>query len=347
KEIIHILRDPATLVFALMIPLIQLIIFGYAIDLDVRHIGTVVVDQDHSRESRTYVEKLKATQYIDVIRYARSPGEAEDLMRSGQAKIGIVIPAGFARDYNAGRPAQVGVMIDGSDSTIAMRARSAFVVPSPTTTGIDARINVLFNPDMSTQVFMVPGLIAVILQLVTVALTAFSLVRERESGTMEQLMVSPIGKFGLMTGKIAPYAVIGFIEVAVVLLFGWLLFDVRVTGSLMLLMGLSLPFLVATLGFGLLISTMAATQAQALQLTLLFTMPSILMSGFAFPRETQPGILYLISDALPVTHYLDIVRGIIVRGAGFFDLWPSVVALLIIAGVTVLLSVFRFRKSLA
>lgn len=346
KEAVHIRRDPATLIFALMIPLIQLTIFGYAINFDVRHLSTVVVDQDRSRESRLYLDQLKATQYLEFTSYADSPEEASRQLRAGSAKVAVIIPPNFSRVFLAKAPAPVGILIDGSDSTTALRARIAFVQP-PDSPRIDARITTLFNPTMRTETFMVPGLIAVVLQIVGVSLTAFSLVRERENGTLEQLMVTPIGRLGLMTGKITPYAVLAFFEMALVLGAGYILFDVSVRGSLVLLLALSVPFIVATLGVGLLISTIARNQAQALQMSLLFMLPSILMSGFAFPRETQPGILFLISGALPVTHFLNVVRGIVVRGAGFFEIWPSVGALLLIAAVSVLLSVSRFRKSLS
>lgn len=207
-------------------------------------------------------------------------------------------------------------------------------------------MDMVFNPDMKTSLFMIPGLIGVILQLVTVSLTSFSLVREREHGTLEQLMVSPVGRLGLMLGKLAPYAGLAMLEMATVLLVGWIIFDIRPVGSLALLVLLTLPFVVAALALGLLISTIAQNQAQALQFTLLITLPSILLSGFVFPRETMPGALYLLSMAIPVTWFMDILRGIIVRGAGFTDLWQNAMALLIITTALLAISTSRFQKSL-
>ena len=204
----------------------------------------------------------------------------------------------------------------------------------------------VFNPDMKTSLFMIPGLIGVILQLVTVSLTSFSLVREREHGTLEQLMVSPVGRLGLMLGKLAPYSGLAMLEMATVLLVGWLVFDIHPAGSLTLLIVLSLPFVVAALALGLLISTIAQNQAQALQFTLLITLPSILLSGFVFPRETMPGALYLLSMAIPVTWFMDILRGIIVRGAGFAELWPNAMALLIITTALLAIATSRFQKSI-
>jgi len=346
KELAHILRDRASLIIALLIPLVQLTIFGFAINFDVRHISTVIVDMDHSRESREYVDKLKATQYVEVLRYANTPEEAVEALRNGSARIGVVIPPDFAREsIGKGHPT-VRVMIDGSDSQVAVRARMAFAsAPALAPGEVDPRITMFFNPTTRTENFMIPGLIAVILQIVTVSLTAFSLVREKEQGTLEQLMVTPVGRLGLMLGKLTPYAILALIEMVIVLGLGFLVFDVRVTGNLVLLVVLSLPFILAALSMGLAISTIAQTQAQALQFTLLIMLPSILMSGFVAPRETMPGALYLISNALPVTHFLQIVRGIIVRGAGLTDVLPPTLALLAITGVLILIAATRFRKS--
>lgn len=350
KEFLHLRRDPATLVIALLIPVVQLILFGFAIDFDIRHIPTVVVDLDRSRESRAYLDSLQNTQYLQVIGYRSTPEQAEQALRRGTARVAVIIPPDFARRSGVPRdtPA-VRVLIDGSDNQVATRARLAFLPrPDPNAPGgVDARVNLLFNPQMRTETFMIPGLIGVILQLVTVSLTSFSLVREREQGTLEQLMVSPVGRLGLMLGKLFPYAALAMGEMIAVLLLGRLVFDVSVAGSLPLLLLLSLPFIVAALSLGLLISTIAQNQAQALQITLLITLPSILMSGFVFPRDTMPGPLFLATHALPVTFFLEILRGIIVRGAGLRDLWPSVLALLSITVVLLTLSTARFRKSAA
>lgn len=345
KEMLHLRRDPATLVIALLIPLIQLVLFGYAIDFDVRHISTVVVDLDRSRESRAYVAALRNTQYVAVTGYLPTPDQAEGALRRGTAQIAVIVPPDFARRSVATDAPSVRVLIDGSDNQVATRARLAFLPVARD--GVDARINMVFNPEMRTETFMIPGLIGVILQLVTVALTSFSLVREREQGTLEQLNVSPVGRLGLMLGKLVPYAALAFFEMIVVLVLGRIVFDVRVAGSVVLLLLLSIPFIVAALSMGLLISTIAQNQSQALQMTLLITLPSILMSGFVFPRDTMPGPLFLLSHALPVTFFLQILRGVAVRGAGLFDLWPSLLALLLITTVLLGLSTARFRKSAA
>lgn len=364
KEVRHLQRDPVTLVIALLIPAIQLILFGFAINFDVRYISAVVLDQDHSRESRAYLASLENTHYVHVTAEVVTAAEAQAVLRRGTARVAIIIPPDFARRHAPGQVPVVRVLIDGSDNLVATNARLAFLphlndpsllaaaarrqAPDPDSPSlVEARLSMLFNPRMRTAIFMIPGLVAVILQLVTVALTAFSLVREREQGTLEQLMVSPVGRLGLMLGKLFPYAGLALVEMISVLLLGWLVFGVPVVGSVLLLMLLSLPFIVAALSLGLLISTIAQNQGQALQMTLLITMPSILMSGFVFPRESMPGALYLVSAALPVTYFLQILRGIIVRGAGFWDLWSSVSALCIISVILLTLSTSRFRKSLA
>lgn len=347
KEILHLRRDPATVVIALMIPLIQLFMYGVAIDFDIRHIRTIVVDMDHSPESRTYIEKLKANEYMDVVRMGTTPDDAEQALRSGQERIGVIIPPDFARRSTNRDTPTVRILVDGSDSQVATRARMALMSPpSVNVPGmIEPRVDVLFNPQMRTQTFMIPGLIGVLLQVVTVSLTSFSLVREKEQGTLDQLMVSPVGKLGLMLGKLLPYAGLAMLEMAIVLLAGWLVFDVSVAGSVVLLFVLAVPFVVAALAIGLLISTVAQNQAQALQMSMMIMMPSILLSGFIFPRETMPGALYLLTDVFPVTYFLNILRGIVVRGAGIADLWQDALALVIIAVALITLATSRFRKS--
>jgi ABC-2 type transport system permease protein len=349
KEFKHLRRDSATLRIAIMLPLLQLIIFGYAINFDVRHIQAVVVDQDKSRESREYLQQIRATQYIDIDSYVDSADKAAEMLKNGSARVGITIPHGFARTMEAGGNPQVGVMIDGSDAQVSVRARFAFVtVPTSLPPGVpDARINVLFNPDSKTVNFMIPGLIVIILQVVTVALTAFSVVREKEQGTLEQLMVTPVGRLALMIGKLVPYACLAFVELVVVVVFGNLVFGVSSHGSVIALAIMSVPFIFASLALGLLISTVSQTQGQALQYSQLMLLPSILLSGYVSPRETMPGWLYVISAFLPATHFMEISRGIIIRGAGVFDLLSPFFILIVMAVALVVLSTVRFRKSVA
>lgn len=349
KEVLHIRRDVTTLIFALLIPMVQLLLFGFAIDYDVRHVRTVVVDMNRTRESREYIASLQNTQYLDVVDYLPSPERAQEALRRNEARVAVIIPPDFARHYGTREPPTVRVLLDGSDSQVATPARSAFLRPagSASSTAVEARINVLYNPQMRTQLYTIPGLVGVIMQLVTVSLTSFSLVREREQGTLEQLMVSPVGRLGLILGKLVPYAALAMIELVLILVAGRLVFDVHIVGSFLLLALLAIPFVVAALAIGLLISTVAQTQGQALQFTMLTLLPSILLSGYIAPRETLPGPLYLLSNVFPVTYFIQIMRGVVVRGTGVSDLLPSVFSLLLLSVVLLTLATMRFRKSIA
>jgi ABC-2 type transport system permease protein len=346
KELLHIRRDPTTLVFALMIPLFQMMMFGYAVDYDVRHVPAVVVDMDRTRESREYIAGLHNTQYLDVTAMLGTPGDAEAAIRRGTARVAILIPPDFGRRSGTRNPPSVGVLLDGSDSQVAGPARNAFQRPPvPGIGAVDVRINTLYNPQGRTQVYTIPGLVGVILQLVTVSLTSLSLVRERESGTLEQLMVSPVGRLGLMLGKLFPYSILAMMELVGVVLIGRMVFNVQIAGSFLLLTVLAVPFVVAALALGLLISTVAQNQAQAQQFTTLTLLPSILLSGYIAPRETLPGPLLLLSNVLPVTFFIQILRGIVVRGAGMQDLLSPTLYLLLITVILIALATLRFRKS--
>jgi ABC-type multidrug transport system permease subunit len=347
KEILHMRRDPTSLVFALLIPMLQMGLFGFAIDFDVRHIGTVVVDLDRTRESRDYVASLQNTQYLDVVGYLPTPDRAHQALRRNDARVAVIIPPDFARRWGTADAPTVQVLLDGSDSQVTSPARSAFQRPSGAAgpNPVDVRMNVLFNPQIRTRVYTIPGLVGVILQLVTVSLTSFSLVREREQGTLEQLMVSPVGRLGLILGELAPYSALAMVELVTVLFVMRLVFDVPIAGSLLLLFLLSVPFVLASRSIGLFISTVAQNQAQSLQLTILTLLPSILLSGYLGPRETLPGPLYVLSNLIPVTFFIQIMRGIVVRGAGLFDLLPSVLALMLLTLILLALATTRFRKS--
>ncbi len=346
KELTHIRRDRTTLMFAIIVPMVQLLLFGFAIDYDVRYIRTVVVDFDQSRESRAYIAGISATHYLEVIRHLNSPEQARMMMLRGEARVAIIIPSGYARLDAGGAAPVVRVLLDGSDSQVALPARNALArLPRPGPGVPDVRFDVLYNPQMRSQVYTIPGLVGVILQLVTVSLTSFSLVREREQGTLDQLMVSPVGRLGLILGKLAPYAVLAMFELATVLAAASLIFNVHVAGSLLLLVCLALPFVLAALSIGLLISTVAQTQGQALQFTLLTTLPSILLSGYIAPRETLPGPLYILSSCIPVTHFIQIARGVMVRGAGMAQLFAPVGSLCAITVTLLTLATLRFRKN--
>lgn len=356
KEIIHIRRDPATR-FIFAIPLVELLIFGYAIEMDVKNISTVVFNLDQQKESRELIKEFESTRYFRVTSQVYSDRELEKEIVSGRAKVGIKIPPDYSQQLANGRQALVQVLIDGSDSTAALRLLQASqtlgflksLIKAGFTTemmAVDVRPRLLFNPNLESANFFVPGLIGVILQIVTVFLTAFSIVRERERGTMEQLLVSPISKEGLILGKLLPYCAIGFMQTGLVLLVMVFLFGVPIHGSVTLLLILSGIFLIPALGMGIVISTFASNQGEAMQMAILVILPSVLLSGFVFPRESMPYLIYLLTFLIPATYYVEILRGIILRGAGWPALWDEALILLAFGLFFMIVSALRFKKRL-
>ena len=365
KEVIQISRDPLTLALMMLVPMIQLMVFGYAINTDVRNIRTAVYNLDPGPQSRDLLQAFENTDYFKIIRYVESDDELNSSIITGRVKIGIKIPPDYSDRLLTNRQATVLVLIDGSDSSIATQSLQVAsqvglteslarlntqIQSSQSRTSqlpIEVRPKMLFNPDSRSANFMVPGLIAIILQIITTLLTAFSIVREREQGTLEQLLVTPVRPFGLMLGKLVPYGLIGIVETFTVLTVMRLVFDVPIKGSLLLLLSLSVLFVFTALAIGLLISTKARSQMQALQLAWLIMLPSVLLSGFMFPRESMPAIMRFIGYLVPATHFMEIIRGIVLRGATLFDLLPEVLTLMFMGLVLLVLSAFRFRKKLA
>ncbi|HLF85134.1 MAG TPA: ABC transporter permease [Blastocatellia bacterium] len=365
KEVIQISRDPLTLALMLLVPMIQLMVFGYAINTDVRNIKTAVYNLDPGPQSRDLLHAFENTDYFHIVRYVSSDEELNNSIVTGRVKVGIKIPPDYSDRLLANRQATVLVLIDGSDSSIATQslqvASQVGLTESLARLGtvlegsgdrtsqlpIEIRPKMLFNPDSRSANFMVPGLIAVILQIITTLLTAFSIVREREQGTLEQLLVTPVRPFGLMLGKLVPYGLIGIVETFTVLTVMRLVFDVPINGSLLLLLSLSILFLFTALAIGLLISTKAQSQMQALQFAWLIMLPSVLLSGFMFPRDSMPVVMRFIGYLVPATHFMEIIRGIVLRGATLVDLLPEVLTLIFMGLVLLVLSALRFRKKLA
>lgn len=361
KETIHILRDPRTLFLMLLVPGIQLTIFGYAIELDVKHIGTVVQNLDGRPESMRLIEAFQNSGYFDIEGFAFTDDALMAKVVSGEAKVGIVIPPDYSDKLLLRERTQVQVLIDGSDANVAMQAlnvanaitlRTSLAATAGGDEGppeplVEARPRVLFNPDMRTERFMVPGLVGIVMQLVTMFLTAFAIVREKENGTLEQLMVTPVSRLGLMAGKLIPYGVVGTIETALVLLIMRFLFDVHISGSVVLLAALSLLFLFTSLGLGLLVSTIATSQVQAIQVAFVIMLPSVLLSGFIFPLEAMPLPIYALGHAIPATYFIQILRGIILRGADLTHLWQEAVILFGFGVALLAISTARFRKTVA
>lgn len=364
KELHQLRRDRLTLGMMVGIPLVQLLLFGYAIDTDVRHMPTVVFDQDQSEASRDLVRSMEVTGYFDVVGYPHSYDEVQRALRSDDAKVGIVIPSNFSHGASGIAPTVVQFVVDGSDpqtagsavgtATSLLQARSAALqvraleakgvrTAAPT---LNMRVSTWYNPDLRTAVFVVPGLIGVILTMTMVMLTAMAIARERERGTLEALIVSPLGRLEMIVGKITPYIIIGYVQIALVLTAGRVVFDVPIVGSTALLFGLSTVFIAANLAIGLLFSTVAQTQQQAMQMSFFFLLPNILLSGFMFPFEAMPIPAQYLAEVLPLTHFLRIVRGITLKGAGLFDVLDQVLQLGALLGVIVLLASVRFKKKL-
>jgi ABC transporter DrrB family efflux protein len=372
KEFSHIRREPATIFFMLVVPVLQTVIFGYAIETEIDNIPTVLHDLDGRKPARELIEAFRNTQTFAIVEHAYDDEAFRRAISSGRAKVGIRIPPDYTERLIRGEQVQVQVLIDGSDSQVATTAlnasnllgtnrslqmarslaESASRVPARDPVGkaslpIEMRPRLLFNPSLQSSHFFVPGLVGIIMQLVTLFLTSFAIVRERELGTLEQLFVTPVGRMGLLLGKLVPYACIGFVEMLIVLTVMVYVFGVPINGNLWLLLALSILFLVCALALGLLVSTLSKTQLQAMQFAFLMTLPSVLLSGFMFPREEMPGLIYVLSFGIPLTFFLEILRGIVLRNADLIDLLPQVVGLSACCVVILLLSLTRFRKQLA
>ena len=356
KEALQILRDKFALAAAFGVPLIQLTIFGF-LDNNVRHIPTVAYDLSRTEESRDLQRRLINTSFFDIVHQAHSEQELRGWIVAGRAKVGINIPPDFAAERLAGRPGHFQVLIDGSDSTVSSQALAAangvafaqsvqelLAAAHRTALPLEARPRLLFNPDSRSANFLIPGLVAIILQIVTSFLTALSVVRERERGTLEQLLVTPVHPLGLMLGKLTPYLVLGLLMASGVLTVMRFGFGVPIQGSLVFLMLMAILFLFAALSIGLLISTKAQTQAQAIQMAMLPILPSVLLSGYIFPRASLPTVLWAVGAFLPATHFVEIMRGVVLRNAGLLDLVPNVLGLAAISLVLLVGSTARFKK---
>lgn len=365
KEFIQIIRDPRTLAITFVMPVVLMLLLGYAATTDVRNVPLVVVDYAGSAESRDLLAAFAATDYFQIAYEADSEAQIEALIGSGQARTGLIIPPDYSELVTAGRSAAVAFVIDGSDPSVAGTSLQAAVLIGQQhaieivtrrldasgsagllTLPVDVRTQVWYNPDLVSAFYMVPALIGIILLFVSAILTSTAIVRERERGTIEQLLVTPIRPWELLVGKITPYVVIAFWDTIEILIVGVLIFNVPINGSVPLLLLLSGLFLVTTLGIGLFISTIAHTQQEAMMTALFFLLPNIFLSGFFFPIAAMPVILQWITYVIPLRYFLDIVRGIVLKGVGIEALWPNVIALSIFGLVIMGAAARRFRKSL-
>lgn len=365
KELLQLRRDPQMLRIVFIAPLFQLFIFGYAVTTDVKHVATALLDQDRSVQSRELAERFARSGYFDVVRRPDGPDAVDALLDDGAAQVALVIPRGFAADLAAERTARVQLLIDGSDSmTAGMVAGYAGGIAGEYSAGIAAerlerlrarvqrvpaveeRTRVWYNPELKSVNYMVPGVLSMILFLVTMLLTSMAIVKEREIGTLEQLVVTPIRPVELIVGKTLPYIAIGFIDMLLVLALSTFWFRVPIAGSVALLFALAIVFIFTSLGLGLFISTISLTQQQAMMTTFFIMLPSILLSGFMFPIANMPRLIQYATLLIPLRYFLVIVRGVFLKGNGIAILWPQVAVLLVI-GVAILgLSALRFRKRL-
>ncbi|HEX7803461.1 MAG TPA: ABC transporter permease [Pseudoxanthomonas sp.] len=347
KELRQMARDRMTVAMMLGIPTLQLLLFGYAINLDVRNLPAAVADMADTGGSRALVQDLFATGVIQPVAGARTPQELQTLLRSGKIKIGIVIPPDYERRRIDGREAMQ-VIVDGSDTSVQATARQLAQVPLDGRSAPQGQISVLplYNPERRSAVNVVPGLIGVILTMTLVMFTAMAIVRERERGNLELLITTPVSSGELMIGKVLPYIGVGLVQTTVVLLLGVWLFKVPINGSLWGVYGAAMLLIVANLTLGLLVSTAAKTQFQAMQMAFFLFLPSILLSGFMFPFDGMPKIAQWIAEVLPLTHFVRLIRGVILRGANLLELWPDVLALLAFTVVVMSLAILRFRKRL-
>ena len=354
KELLHIRRNRGVLMVTVMMPVMQLMLFGF-IDQTVHDVPTVVVDQDRSVQSRELMDKLRATRTFQIKEVTESSPDARREITEGHAGVAIVIPPDFHDLRARGLPAKILVLIDGSDSTVSAGTLAAvngvvadenisIIAQNASGPPLAAQPIILFNPEGRTANFIIPGLVAILMQMIAIFLASGSIVREREKGTMEQLMVTPVDPLGLMLGKVAPYMFLGLGETALILALMRFVFKVPIAGSLFFLFGIMVVYLAALLAFGLFISTRANTEMEAMQTAQMLVLPSVFLSGYIFPLAGMPLPLKIIGQILPATHMVAVMRGIVLRNAGPMDMVYHVAALVVFAVVLVWLSLKRVSK---
>lgn len=360
KEFTVMFRDPTTLFFMFFPPIVQIIAFGFALDNDVKHMATVVLNEDRTVESRQMIEKFANTSSFRVVGEVQSVAELEAAIRQGKAYVGLQIPPEFTRDSRSGRGAKVQVLIDGSSSTVALQALQTSMglalrdslLQLMKETGrrempVEVRPQILYNPTMKSANFFVPGVMGLALQIATVFATALSLVREREKGTLENLLVAPLSRSGLMLGKLTPYLLTSMTMAVVIFLVARWVFHIPIRGEVSALLLAAFLYIFAMLSMGLLISTKAENHMQAMQMTMALILPSVFFSGFLFPRETMPQIFQWLSDIIPATYFIELMRAIMLRGAGVADYWLHYTILAVMGVVLFALAALRFRTRLA
>lgn len=371
KELIQLMRDPFLMGFIITLPIIQLLVTGLAIQRDLRHIDTVVCNYDNRNASIELLKAFHNSQFFDIddANYVSSEKELVRLIRKGKYRVGITIPPDYSEKMLMGNgQAKVNITIDGTHGNIAKSIqgmalsivenhsyenskknmlRTELVNLGAVTRVIQPNTKILYNPGMKTSFFLIPGILAIIMHMMTILFTSFAIVRERETGTLEQLMVTPIKVTDLMVGKVIPYAVIGFIDMILTLLVMVWFFQIQVSGSFGFLCFASIVFIITSLAIGLLISTTCRSQVQAVQLTLALLLPSLLISGFVFPLEPMPWFIKIFSYSLPLTYYLEIIRGVVIKGIGLEQLWQQLVTLMGLSVGLLTICIMRFKKQIA
>src|SRR5690625_1583435 len=363
KEILQVKKDPASLAIALILPVMLLVLLGYAMNDDIEEIDLVIMDASQSKESRELIQSLEGQNDFNVVGYVNDSENLENTLDSGRAKAAISIPSTYASDLH-GSEASVQVLVDGSNPTYAQTAlsRSEQILTNHSITLQEKRllnsgisqpslpftkeIQVLYNPNMESLTFNIPALIGLIMQEVTLILTAFALVREKESGTIEQLIVTPIRPLELILGKLVPYTIIGAISFFIVLLSGIYWFKVSIVGNILLLISLSFLFLIATLAMGIFISTLAKNQLQAMYMSFAVILPSVILSGFVFPRESMPTIIQWLGGVIPLTYFLEILRGVFLKASTLEMLWPQTAVLIGFTLLFTVATIIKFKKQL-
>ena len=359
KEFIIVWRDPMTLFFMFFPPLVEMIAFGYALDTDVKHMALVILNEDRTVESRQFIDRFVNTETFRVVGEVQSIEEMSSQIRRGRAYAGLQIPPKFTQNVRGGYSAQVQLLVDGSNSTTALQALNTALGVTLTQsvesllreTGrrnvpIDIRPQMLYNPTMRSPNFYIPGVIGIVLQIGTTFATAMAVVREREKGTLETLLVSPLSRWGLMLGKLVPYLCIGMTMATILFLIMRFLFGVPIAGNVLAMMFATLIYVFALLSLGLLVATKAENQMQALQMSMVFMLPSVFFSGFVFPRETMPWIFKALGALLPATYFISLARAIILRGAHFLEYWPHLLVLIVMSILLFAFCALLFRKKI-
>ena len=355
KEFLQMRRDRLTLAMMVVLPAVQLVLFGYAIRTEVRHLPTVVWDGSRTQESRALIDALRNTGNFDITARVCGRGAVEEQLQRGDASAALIIPPDYATDIKRGRTASAQLIVDAADplssqaalsgASAAALAHGATLVQAPPPP-LDLRVRPWYNPALRSETYIVPGLIGVLLSLTMILVMSMAIVRERERGTLEQLIVTPIGKPSLMLGKILPFVLVGYTQMTVILILAKLIFHVPLRGSLVELYLITSGFIIANLGVGLLVSTVVRTQAQAMQASFFFLMPNILLSGFMFPRAAMPLAAQWLGLLLPLTYYLEVLRGILLKDVGITMLWRQTLVLVAFAALLIALSVRRFSKTI-